>query len=47
MHPAHLAINLYPHALDVGFELTVGRPLRVADVMPELGDFATYFTLGH
>jgi hypothetical protein len=47
MHPAHLPLHPYPHALDVRFELTVGCPLGVADVVPELRAFATHFTFRH
>lgn len=47
MHPAHLAIDLNPHTLDVRFELALGCLLRVADVVPKLRALATHITLCH
>ena len=47
MHPAHLTVDLHPHALDVRLELTVGCSFGVADVMPKLRTLATHVTLCH
>jgi hypothetical protein len=35
------------HALNIRFELPLGSPLGMADIVPKLRDFATDFTLCH
>jgi hypothetical protein len=35
------------HALDIRFELPLGSPFGMADIVPELRDLATDFTLCH
>ncbi len=47
IHPTDLPVEFYSHSLDVGLELAIGRPLGVANVVPELRAFATHFTLCH
>ena len=47
IHPALTPFVLNAHTLDVGFELAIRRPLRMADIVPKLRAFATDFAFCH
>ena len=47
-HLPHSSVTIHHgHPLDVGFELSFGPHIRVADIVPKLGRLAATFALGH
>ena len=47
IHLARLALEIDRVLLDVRLEHPIGRSLRVAHIVPELGAFTANFTFGH
>ena len=47
VHPAQLAVNFHPRALNVGLELAIGCLFRVAYIVAELRALATHLALSH